>query len=164
MARENLVETVVGAAVLIAAGGFLTYALGAAREGGGGGYAVSASFGQIGGLAPGADVRVAGVKVGTVAEVELDPRTYLARARFDLDLSVRLPSDSTAKISSDGLLGGAHVSIEPGGAPDDLKAGGEIVNTQGAVDIFNMIGGMMRPQPPAESAEAPLPDMPAPEN
>lgn len=165
MARENLTETVVGAAVLIAAGGFLTYALGATRGGGeGGGYPVQAKFGQVGGLASGADVRVAGVKVGTVSGVELDPKTYLATARLELDRSVKLPSDSTAKITSDGLLGGSHVSIEPGGAMDDLKSGGEIINTQGAVDIFGMIGGVLRPQAPATPPagdDAPLPDMPA---
>lgn len=166
MARENVIETVVGAAVLLAAGGFLTYALGAAGGGGGsGGYEVTARFGQVGGLASGADVRVAGVKVGTVSGVELDPKTYLALARLELDRSVALPSDSTAKITSDGLLGGSHVSIEPGGAMDNLRQGGEIINTQGAVDIFGMIGGMIRPQAPAASpepaGEASLPAMPA---
>lgn len=165
-ARENLVETVLGAAVLIAAGGFLTYALAATRGAGeGGGYQVTARFGQVGGLAPGADVRVAGVKVGTVSRVELDPKTYLAMARLELEDSVKLPSDSTAKIATDGLLGGAHVAIEPGGAMDDLRHGGEIINTQGAVDIFGLIGGALRPQTPAAGAQdAPLADMPpAPE-
>lgn len=156
MRRENLVETAVGAVVLIAAGGFLAYALGATGgapgERNGGGYRVTAKFGQVGGLASGADVRVAGVKVGTVSEVELDPRTYLAQARLKLDRSVKLPSDSTAKIAADGLLGGSHVSIEPGGALDNLAEGGEIINTQGAVDVFGLIGGIMRP-PTTESSE-----------
>ncbi|MBW3559554.1 MAG: outer membrane lipid asymmetry maintenance protein MlaD [Proteobacteria bacterium] len=146
MRREHLMETVVGAAVLFAAAGFLTYALGAARGAGDrDGYALSARFGQVGGLAPGADVRVAGVKVGSVSTVELEPQTYFAVARLRLHQSVKLPADSTAKISSDGLLGGAHVSVEPGGATELLPPGGEITNTQGAVDIFGMIGGALRP-------------------
>lgn len=170
MARENLVETVVGAVVLAAAGGFLFYALGASGVSRSGGYQVTASFGQVGGLDSGADVRVAGVKVGVVSGVELDPKTYLALTRIELDPSVKLPSDSTAKIASDGLLGGSHVSIEPGGSLDNLAEGGEIINTQGAVDLFGMIGGMMRPQAAPDSAAAPPvlegspPPMPAPES
>jgi phospholipid/cholesterol/gamma-HCH transport system substrate-binding protein len=171
VARENLVESVVGAVVLAAAAGFLFYALGAGGVSRGGrGYQVTASFGQVGGLASGADVRVAGVKVGVVSGVELDPKTYLALTRFELDSSVKLPSDSTAKIASDGLLGGSHVSIEPGGSLDNLADGGEITNTQGAVDLFGMIGGMMRPQAALDSPAAPPalegspPSMPAPES
>jgi phospholipid/cholesterol/gamma-HCH transport system substrate-binding protein len=151
MARgEQFAETGVGFLVLLAAGGFLAYALGV-----GGfaqaapGYEVTARFGQVGGLAPGADVRVAGVKVGTVASLKLDPKTYLAEARLALQPDIKLPADSTAKITSDGLLGGAHVAIEPGGALTDLKAGGEIPNTQGAVDIFGLIGQVIRPAPAA---------------
>ncbi|HTI66542.1 MAG TPA: outer membrane lipid asymmetry maintenance protein MlaD [Caulobacteraceae bacterium] len=151
---QPVAETVVGALVLAAAAGFLIYALGHAGGGGGaGGYQVSARFGEVGSLAPGADIRVAGVMVGAVSKVELDPKTYLARAVFTLNPDVRLPADSTAKITSDGLLGGQHVSIAPGGSAEDLKAGAEIANTQGAVDLFGLIGQMMRP--PAAAAAAP---------
>jgi phospholipid/cholesterol/gamma-HCH transport system substrate-binding protein len=157
--RERWVETVVGLVVLAVAAVFLAYALdagGGAR--GRGGYVVTARFDQAGGLAPGASVRVAGVKVGAVSAVTLDPKTYLAVTRLQLDPSVRLPADSTAKISSDALLGGAHVAIAPGGAAEDLKAGGEIENTQGAVDLFGLIGQVIRPPPPpaadAATAEA----------
>jgi phospholipid/cholesterol/gamma-HCH transport system substrate-binding protein len=75
---------------------------------------------------------------------------------------VPLPSDSTAKITSDGLLGGAHVVIEPGGASDNLKAGGEIENTQGAVDLFGLVGQMLRPQSPATPAAGAAPAATAP--
>ena len=151
--RERWVETIVGLVVLAIAGAFLVYALDAGGAGrGAGGYAVTARFDQVGGLAPGASVRVAGVKVGTVSAVTLDPRTYLALVRLEIDRSVRLPADSTAKISADGLLGGAHVAIAPGGAPEDLKVGGEIENTQGAVDLFGLIGQVIRP-PPSQPAQ-----------
>ena len=157
MAREALTETLVGAAVLAAAGAFLAYALGVNGSAAGrDGYQVSARFGQVGGLAPGADVRVAGVKVGTVAHVALDQRTYLARASLALDSSVRLPQDSTARIATDGLMGGAHVDIEPGSAEATLVNGAEITNTQGAVDLFGLIGRAMRPAPGA----APPPESP----
>jgi phospholipid/cholesterol/gamma-HCH transport system substrate-binding protein len=111
-----------------------------------GGYDVTAKFGQVGSLTPGAAVTVAGVEVGTVSEIRLDPKTYLAVTRLNLDPNVKLPSDSTAKIASDSLLGGAHVAITPGGATDDIKPGGEIEKTQGAVDLFGPIGSVMRPQ------------------
>jgi phospholipid/cholesterol/gamma-HCH transport system substrate-binding protein len=139
-----------GAVVLVAAGVFFAYALSAGGKSmGASGYEVSAKFGQVGALEPGADIRVAGVKVGTVSSITLDPKTFLAIARFELDPAVKLPSDSTAKITSDGLLGGEHVAIEPGGAPDNLKPGGEIQNTQGAVDLFSLVGQVLRPQTPA---------------
>ena len=153
MARgQELAETGMGAVVLIAAGLFFAYALSAGGKAvGGSGYEVSAKFGQVGALEPGADIRVAGVKVGTVSSIVLDPKTFLAVAKLDLDSSVKLPSDSTAKITSDGLLGGQHIAIEPGGAPDDLKSGGEIQNTQGAVDLFSLVGQVLRPQSAAST-------------
>lgn len=136
-----------GVVVLALAAGFLTYSLSV----GGvhmkrGDYEISAKFGEAGSLAPGAAVSVAGVKVGTVSEITLEPKTFLAVAKLSIDPSVKLPSDSTAKITSDSLLGGAHVSIAPGAAMDDLKPGGQIANTQGAVDIFGLIGSVIRPQ------------------
>ncbi len=152
--RDQWAETVVGAAVLAAAGGFLFYALGnTGGSGVRGGYEVTARFGEAGALAPGADVRVAGVKVGAVSSVELEPQTFLAKATLTVDPTVQLPADSTAKITSDGLLGGSHVSIAPGGATENLQPGGEFANTQGAVDLFGLIGRMMRP---AEDAPPPV--------
>jgi phospholipid/cholesterol/gamma-HCH transport system substrate-binding protein len=155
-ARSEWAETGVGAVVLAAAAGFLIYALSAGAVGAhGGGYDVKARFGQVGGLATGADVRVAGVKVGTVSHISLDPKTFLADVDLTLDPGVKLPADSTAKITSDSLLGGPHIAIAPGGAAEDLKQGAEIQNTQGAVDLFGLVGQMIRPQPgPDSSASA----------
>jgi phospholipid/cholesterol/gamma-HCH transport system substrate-binding protein len=170
-AREQWAEALMGLAVIAVAAVFLAYSLsvgGVGRKSGG--YDVTARFGEVGSLAPGATVSVAGVKVGTVTDISLDPKTYLAVAHFNLDGKVKLPSDSSAKITSDGLLGGAHVVIAPGGAADSLKAGSEIENTQGAVDLFGLIGQVLRPQPaagatpagaaPASSAAPPAPGAP----
>ena len=152
---EQWAETGVGAVVLAAAAGFLVYALGhASGFGGSGGYELTARFGDVGSLTPGADVRVAGVKVGSVAAIELDPKTFLARTRFLIQPQVKLPSDSTVKITSDGLLGGQHVVIAPGGASDDLKPGAEFQNAQGAVDLFGLIGQVIRPQGGGQAAGA----------
>src|SRR4051812_47390312 len=126
-----------GLLVLVLAVGVLVYSLTAGGVGGKpGGYNVTAKFGQVGSLAPGAAVTLAGVEVGTVSEIRLDPKTYLAVTTLSLDPDVKLPSDSTAKITSDSLLGGVHVAIAAGGSTDDIKPGGEIDNTQGAVDLF----------------------------
>ena len=153
--RENWAETIVGALVLIGAGVFLAYLMTTGHVGATtGGYAVTARFGQVGSLEEGDDVRVAGVRVGQVSHVKLDPKTYFAATELTIDKGVNLPSDSTAKITSDGLLGGVHVSVEPGAAEDMLKPGGEIVNTQGAVDLFGLIGQVIKPQPaPAQPVE-----------
>lgn len=151
--REQWAESLAGLAVIVLAAVFLFYSLtvgGVGRKPGS--YEVTARFGEVGGLAPGAAVSVAGVKVGTVSEITLDPKSFLAVAKLSLDRDVKLPTDSTAKVTSDGLLGGAHVAIAPGGALTDLKPGSEIENTQGAVDLFGLIGQFIRPQAPAAGA------------
>ena len=164
--REQWAETLAGLTVIAVAAVFLIYSLtvgGMDRQAGR--YEVTAKFGEVGALAPGAVVSVAGVKIGTVSKITLDPKSYLAVAKLSLDHDVKLPSDSTAKVTSDSLLGGAHVAIAPGGAMDDLKPGGEIENTQGSVDLFGLIGQVLRPQPAAEgnaAAPAPAPSASAP--
>jgi phospholipid/cholesterol/gamma-HCH transport system substrate-binding protein len=156
--REQWAETIAGLVVIVLAGVFLAYSLSVGRGGkAAGGYEVTARFGEVGGLAPGASVSVAGVKVGSVSQISLDPKTFLAVAKISLNRDVKLPADSTAKITSDGLLGGAHVAIAPGGSTEDLKPGGEIENTQGAVDLFGLIGQVIRPQAPAAAAPAAAP-------
>jgi phospholipid/cholesterol/gamma-HCH transport system substrate-binding protein len=147
--REQWAETGMGLAVIAVAASFLIYSLSVGGVGKmRGSYDVTARFGEAGSLAPGAAVSVAGVKVGTVSKISLDPKSYMAVARLSLDPTVKLPSDSTAKITSDSLLGGAHVAIAPGASPENIKPGGEIENTQGAVDLFGLIGQVMRPQEP----------------
>lgn len=156
--RAHLGETIMGFVVLAFAALFLAYALGVAGLGqaAGGSYDLTARFGEAGGIQPGSKVTVSGVKVGSVSSVTIDPKTFLAVMHLSMDSSVKLPSDSTAKITSDGLLGGNHIAIAPGGAPDDLKPGAEINNTQGAVDLFGLIGQVMRPKTDA-AAPAPAP-------
>jgi phospholipid/cholesterol/gamma-HCH transport system substrate-binding protein len=161
--REQWAETLAGLVVVALAAVFLIYSLtvgGVDRKAGR--YEVTAKFGEVGALAPGAVVSVAGVKIGMVSKITLDPKTYLAVTQLSLDHDVKLPSDSTAKVTSDSLLGGAHVAIAPGGAMDDLKPGGEIENTQGSVDLFGLIGQVLRPQPAAAgNAPAPVAGAPA---
>jgi len=131
-----------GAAVLLVAAGFLIFAV---TNSGRGGFAgpvqtLSAKFDRIDGLAPGADVRIAGVKVGSVADQRIDPRTFLAILTLRVDGNLRIPADSSAEIASEGLLGGKFVSIVPGGGDRILASGGEITITQSAISLESLLG------------------------
>lgn len=136
-----LVETVIGAIVLAGAVFFLVFAQSRIDSGpGADGYELSARFSSVGDLERGADVRVAGVPVGTVRRIELDPDTFFARATLVIDGAIEIPADSTASITANGLLGGLYVNIEPGGDVENLQPGAEIEFTQGAVDLFDLVG------------------------
>jgi phospholipid/cholesterol/gamma-HCH transport system substrate-binding protein len=117
--RESLFETLVGLAVVAVAGCFLVFSLsqqsGAAT---GDSYALLAKFGRADGVAPGTDVRVAGVKVGTVTGVDVDPKTLRAEVKMNVRKDILLPVDSTAQIQSDSLLGGSYIFVLVGGDPD----------------------------------------------
>lgn len=148
--RESVVETVVGACVLAVATGFVVLALGQTGTSGGAsdGYSVEARFSAADGLAVGSDVRLAGVKVGTVSSMRLDqanPALSNARVQLALDAGVQVPTGTVAKIRSDGLLGSAYVGLEPacdafaedGGCPL-LADGQEIEFTRGSVDLLTL--------------------------
>lgn len=139
---ENVAETLIGAAVLAAAGGFLVYAVQTTGMGRGasGTYELTAAFRKVEGLSIGADVRVAGVKVGTLRDLELDMTTYRAVARFVIDERVKLPEDSDAAIQTEGLLGGAYVAITPGSSDLMLAPGEAIQYTQGSVNLMDLVG------------------------
>ena len=138
---SNAAETMIGAAVLAVAGGFLVYAAQTVDMSGVGSgyYEVNAGFRKASGVAVGADVRVSGVKVGAVSGLRLDPETYRAIASLSIRQDVKLPEDSVAAITSDGLLGGAYVAIDPGASDFFVEPGGEIENTQGSVDLIELL-------------------------
>jgi phospholipid/cholesterol/gamma-HCH transport system substrate-binding protein len=137
---NSAAETVIGAVVLAAAAGFTLYAgkstgLQMARDA----YPLAASFRSVEGIAVGTDVRLAGIKVGSVTGLELDPASYRARAHFTVDSELEIPEDSDVKIASEGLLGGSFIEITPGASEFMLEAGDEFVNTQGSVDLMNLL-------------------------
>lgn len=138
---SNVAETLIGAAVLAVAGGFLVYAAQTVDTSGVGSgyYEVTAGFRKASGISSGADVRISGVKVGTVAGVGLDEKTYRAVASFSIRDSVKIPEDSVVTITSDGLLGGSYVSIDPGASDFFVEAGGELEHTQGSVDLIELL-------------------------
>jgi len=136
---ETFTEVLAGGAVLAAAVGFLIYAGQGSIGPSSGSYELRASFQSVEGITVGTDVRLAGVKIGTVTGLDLNPQTFYADATFTLQDKVQLPSDSAALISSEGLLGGNFVEIRPGGMPDNLVAGAEIEDTQGSVSLIGLL-------------------------
>ena len=138
--QNKIVEAVVGALVLVVAVGFGAYAFNRADLGQNTGYEVQARFNRVDGLAIGNDVRIAGVRIGQVVAQELDRSSFEALVRMAIDPDVALPEDTAAKISSESLLGGKYVSLEPGGSMDHLADGDEIEYTQGSVSLEEIIG------------------------
>lgn len=141
--RQNLVETLIGAVVLLVAAVFLVFAYGKSGVGHVTGYALTAKFSRVDGIAVGSQVRLAGIKVGTVTEQHLDPKDFRAVLAISIDRTIQVPEDSAIKIASDGLLGGKYLSLEPGGADQMLKAGQEIKFTQGSIDLLDLVGKYM---------------------
>ena len=137
---ENRAEVLAGAAVLAAAIGFLIYAgRETGAQGPAGSYELTASFRSVEGVRVGTDVRLAGVKVGSVTALEVNPQTFFADAVLSVQQDVVLPDDSAALISSEGLLGGNFVELVPGGSLDNLAPGAEIEDTQGAVSVISLM-------------------------
>jgi len=137
----NAVETLIGAAVLAVAGGFLIYAANTANmSAGGDGYELVAKFRKAEGVDVGGDVRIAGVKVGSVSGMSLDTKTYFATVTFVIESEVKIPEDSLAKITSASLLGDSYVAIDPGASDLMLEPGEELNFTQSSVSVGDLIG------------------------
>lgn len=137
--REHPVELAAGAGVVLLATAFLFYAAEFAGGRRGGEYELTASFRSAEGVRVGTDVRLAGVRVGTVTDLRLNPSTYRADATFAIDETVRLPDDTSAAIETEGLLGGTFIDLQPGGSPFNLEAGAEIEDTQSAVSLVTLL-------------------------
>ncbi len=127
--RRNIIESIVGAVVLVVALSFLYFAWRASDQQVAQGYSVTARFLNVGGLEPGSDVRVNGVKVGSVARRSLERVTFDAVVEMSIAGQYQLPADSTASIVSNGILGGKYVRIQPGRATEMIAAGGEVTKT-----------------------------------
>ncbi len=140
---RNLVETVMGAVVLLIASFFLIFAYNTSDLRPVSGYQLKARFNSVEGLQPGSDVRIGGVKVGSITQQRLDPETFQAVVTMTLRKSVRLPTDSIASVTGDSLLGGKYLKLTPGASKTILAAGGEIKNTQDALVLEQILGRMI---------------------
>ncbi len=140
---RNLLETLLGAIVLVVAITFLVFAYTTTQLATGNGYELVARFDRVDGLERGAEVRISGIRVGTVTEQRLDPQTFRAEVRFTVNDGVELPADTTAAVVSTGLLGGKYLQLVPGGDDEMLRPGGEIMLTQSAINLEDLIGHMV---------------------
>ena len=138
--RRNAFETVLGAFVLIVAGIFVFFAYNTAQVKSVDGYKVTARFFKIGGLTAGSDVRVNGIRVGTVVSATLDRETYDAVVTMSIKSGVRLPKDTTAGIGSEGIVGGKYVRLQPGHEKTVINQGGLIANTTDFRSLEDQVG------------------------
>ena len=148
--KSNIVESVLGALVLLVAVSFFAWAYARADVGDPGGYTLVAKFESIGDLEPGGDVRLSGIRIGQILSLELDPVSFRAEVRFSVLNDIELPADSSAQIVSASLLGGKYLSITPGGDDVVLADGGEIEYTQSAVNFEDLLGQFIFSQSSSE--------------
>ena len=138
--RDQWLELITGTLVLIVAVGFAVFGLNRAGVASApDGYVLSASFRSVEGIGVGTDVRMAGVKVGTVTGLTLNPDTLRTDAVISVLDAIEIPDDSAILISSEGLLGGSFVEVQPGGSPFAMGDGDEFVDTQGAVSLITLL-------------------------
>lgn len=141
--KDHLAEALIGLIVVLLAVGFVAFAWARTDAGeGSDGVTLTARFPNIGGVTLGTDVKLAGVKVGKVVGLELDPTSYQA-VLLTIDRGLKLPIDSSAAVPSEGLLGGNLIALTPGADVGMLKDGGEIIETSGAPDLMGLIGSVV---------------------
>lgn len=143
MKQNNYFEIIVGTFVLLCAGFFFFSSFKSAKIKTNYGYNLIAKFDDAGGIEAGSDVKISGIKVGTVNNNVLDNQTYRAILTFGISNEVKLPNDSSAKIVSSGLLGEKYLEISPGGSEDFLKDGEEINFTQSSINFEQLLGKFM---------------------
>ena len=141
--KRNIVESVLGAVVLLVAASFFFWAYARADVGDPGGYTLIARFDRIDGLDPGGPVRISGIRVGQILSMELDPVSFRALVRLSIARDIELPADSSAQVLSSSLLGGKYLAIVPGGDDLMLAEGDEIPYTQSAINFEDLIGQFM---------------------
>ncbi len=138
--NRNAVETVMGAVVIVVAALFLYFAYTTSQVRAVSGYEVTARFNRVEGLRDGSDVRVSGIKVGSVVSQELDAKTFVAVVRLSIEPDIKLPVDTVATITSSGLFGDNYVALEPGNEDATIKPGGQIDHTQAPMNLQSLIG------------------------
>jgi phospholipid/cholesterol/gamma-HCH transport system substrate-binding protein len=156
MQQNNVAETLIGAVVIAVAVAFLAFAYMRTGSGSLSGYEVNARLPKADGLSVGTDVRLAGIKIGTVTDLTLDPKTFLVTVHMSIRNDIKLPVDSSVLVTQAGFLGGQYLSITPGGDDKMMTAGAFFENAQGSIDVMGLVsrftGGASNP-PPAKPAE-----------
>ncbi|WP_142849800.1 outer membrane lipid asymmetry maintenance protein MlaD [Telmatospirillum sp. J64-1] len=161
---RNLIETIMGGVVLLVAGYFLVFAYSHADLRAVQGYELEAHFARVGGLDVGSDVRINGIKVGTVMSQSLDPRTFDAVVRMSIRPDIQLPTDTVAAVASEGLMGDRFIRLDPGRASETIAANGRIERTRDFRALEEMVGEIIfMATEPAGSNRQPAPAAPAPQ-
>jgi phospholipid/cholesterol/gamma-HCH transport system substrate-binding protein len=161
---RTLIETVMGTVVILIAGFFLVFAYLSADLQPVRGHTFSAKFASIGGLRPGSDVRIGGVKVGSVTGESIDPKDYRAKITFTVQNGINLPADTVASITSDGLLGGKYLRLKIGHDKKMLKPGATLSHTKDALALEELLSRAIfllteepKKEEPKKKEEAPKP-------
>lgn len=159
--KNSTVETLIGAGVIAIAVAFFIFAYTATGgKGATSGYRLTAEFDNAEGINVGTDVRMAGIKVGTVVAQSLNHDNFQAVITMTIDPALKLAEDTTAKVTAEGLLGAKFIALEAGGAEEKLADGGMISYTQGAVDIWSLISQAMFEKSGAKPAATAPPEPP----
>jgi phospholipid/cholesterol/gamma-HCH transport system substrate-binding protein len=138
--RINIIETITGGIVVILSLILLVYAYTATQHNNQQGYKISARFNKADGLVEGSDVKIGGIRVGSVSKMTIDPDTYAAVIELSINPKIKLPTDTSASIISESLLGGKYLDLQPGGDEEMMKEGGIIEQTQSSVILESLIG------------------------
>ncbi len=141
--KSRVIETIVGFIVLFIAIFFATYAYNISNKKKTIGYEVTANFENIDGIVQGSDVKMAGIKVGDVGSIILDSDTYYATIKMNIDKNIKIPKDSRVIVSTSGILGGKYIRLTPGASENHVKNGDNLVFTQSALNIEDLIGKLM---------------------
>jgi phospholipid/cholesterol/gamma-HCH transport system substrate-binding protein len=142
---HSKLETLIGFVVIIIAVGFawLTYNSSASKKYSGNSYKAIAKFDQIEGVFVGTDVKISGISVGTVTDVALDPNTYGAIITMAIKNNIHIPDDSSAQITTEGLLKSKYIAILAGSSNQMIQPGGEIKFTQSSISLESMISKLL---------------------
>lgn len=135
-------ESIVGVFVVLGlvCVSYLTIKLGRMEVFDSSGYTVTARFSSVTGLRMGASVEIAGVAVGRVTSIRLDPETFMAEVDLRINDGVSLGDDVMASVKTSGLIGDKYISLAPGGSDTPLKDGDTITDTESALDLESLIG------------------------
>jgi phospholipid/cholesterol/gamma-HCH transport system substrate-binding protein len=154
---NNAAETLIGAIVVAVAVLFLGFAYMRTGSGSLSGYELNVRLAKADGLGIGTDVRVSGIKVGSVSDLTLDPKNYLVTVHMNIRDDIQVPTDSSVLVTSAGILGSSYLSINPGGDDTMMKPGGTFQNAQGSVDVMGLVGRFMGNGPQGQQAPKPKP-------
>ena len=138
--NKRPVETIMGIVVLVVAALFMHFAYQVSDLRAIKGYEIKARFLKVGGLNTGADVRINGIKVGSVISQKINPDDYMVDMVLSIKPDISLPEDSVITVAGDGLMGDKFIKIEPGKSSKKLSAGDTAVNTKEAKSLEDMVG------------------------